>query len=217
MKKSDNLEFFCLTLVAFLLSYVPFIQIPFTWFMTFFHEISHGIGALCTGGSIHKIEIHLQGSGLCYTSGGIRFVVLNAGYIGAVLWGVVIFVMADGMSRKGTNFLVMFFAGFIAISGILYGRDLFTWIILLFLIGVFISIVKLHGTYLMSLSLKFIGLYVLLDAVRAPLHLIDGNHCGDGAALSDLTLIPEIIWVALWLIIGFCGVFYLWKRSNKQV
>ncbi len=143
--------------------------------------------------------------------------VLNAGYIGAVLWGVVIFVMADGMSRKGTNVLALFFAGLIAASGLLYGRDLFTWIILLFLCGVFIIIVKLQGTYLMSLSLKFIGLYVLLDAVRAPLHLIDGNHCGDGAALSDLTMIPEIIWVVLWLIIGFCGIFYLWKRSSKQV
>jgi len=133
--------------------------------MTFFHEISHGIAALLTGGSIEKM-VHISGSGLCYTYGGSRFIVLQAGYIGAVVWGITIYIMAD--TPKNTNILAMFLAGLILMSAVMYGRDIITWAILLFLFGLFISIVKLQGTFLMTLFLKFIGVYVLLDAVRVP-------------------------------------------------
>jgi len=201
--------------VAFVLSYVPFIHIPFTWVMTFFHEISHGMGALLTGGSVEKIQLHLRGSGLTETRGGIRFVVLQAGYIGAVIWGVLIYEMADEISHKITNFLAIFLAGLIAVSALLYGRDVITWVISAAIFGLFVSIIKLQETGLMKLALKFIGIYVLLDAVRAPLYLIDGRNYGDGAQLAGLTGIPEILWVSLWLVIGFGGVFYLWKTSRK--
>lgn len=213
--KSTSLEFSILVGVAFTLSYIPIANIPFTWIMTFFHEISHGIGALLTGGSVKKIQLNLNGSGLCYTSGGIRFIVLNAGYIGAVLWGVLIYEMADNINHKLTNILAMFFAGLIVVSGILYGRDIVTWIVLLIILVLFASIIKIGEAYFMKLALKFIGIYVLLDAVRAPLHLIDGRHYGDGAQLSDLTGAPEILWVLIWLTIGLSGIFVLW-RSNRH-
>ena len=215
-QKSINFEFFMLIGVAFVLSYIPIINIPFTWIMTFFHEISHGIGALFTGGSVEKINLHLLGSGLCYTSGGIRFVVLQAGYIGAVCWGILIYEMADEISHKNTNILSIFLAGLVAITALLYGRDIITWVILLVLIGLFVSITLLQEAHLMKLSLKFIGIYVLLDGVRAPLHLIDGRHYGDGAKLADLTGMPEIFWVLVWLAIGIGGIYILWRAHRNH-
>ncbi len=217
IKKSIRFRFIALVSAAFILSYIPIVNIPFTWIMTFFHEISHGISALVTGGSVEKIKIHILGSGLCYTSGGIRFIILQAGYIGAVIWGIVIYEMADKISHKSTNILAIFLAGLIVVIAVLYGRDIITWIILLILFGLFVSIIKLQEAYFMRLSLKFIGIYVLLDAVRAPLYLIDGRHYGDGAKLSDLTGIPEIIWILIWLAIGIGGALYLWKSSKKPV
>ncbi len=214
-RKSSSLELTILIGVAFILSFVPFIRIPFSWVMTYFHEISHGIGSLITGGSVVKIQLHLMGSGMCYTIGGIRFVVLQAGYVGAVVWGVLIYRMADGMRKKGVNLIAVFLAVLVAVSTILYGRDVITWSILLVLFGLFVSIVKLHETSFVKLSLKFIGVYVLLDAIRAPLQLIDGRHYGDGAKLSDLTMIPEVFWVVLWMVTGIYGVWYLWKSSRK--
>ena len=35
-------------------------------------------------------------------------------------------------------------------------------------------------------------------AVRAPLHLIDGEANGDGADLSRILWVPEGVWIALW-------------------
>jgi len=213
--KKFNMELVVLIITAFILSYIPILNIPFTWIMTFFHEISHGISAFITGGSIEKIHLDISGSGLCYTRGGIRFVVLNAGYIGAVIWGMLIYEMADEISIKSTNILAIFFACLIALSALLYARDIITWVILIILLGLFISITKLQEAYFMKLSLKFIGIYVLLDAIKAPLNLIDGRHYGDGARLADLTLIPEMVWVFIWLSIGIIGALVLWK-ANKE-
>ncbi|MDX8384032.1 MAG: M50 family metallopeptidase [Ghiorsea sp.] len=213
--KKISIEFVLLALAAFVVSYIPLLNIPFTWFMTFFHEISHGLASVMTGGSIEKIVIHLNGSGLCYTTGGYRFIILQAGYMGAVLWGILIYEMADDISHKNTNILAGALAVLVAGFALLFARDLLTWVILLFLISIFVSIVKLQEAYVMKLMLKFIGIYILLDAIRAPLHLIDGRNYGDGASLSNLTGIPEILWVLVWLATGVAGLVYLWNASKK--
>lgn len=216
-KQSQSVEFMTLLGAAFIVSYLPLIHIPFSWIMTFFHEISHGIAALLTGGSIEKIELHLRGSGLCYTRGGVRFLILHAGYIGAVLWGIILYRMAGGIKPKRTNILALSFAALIALSAIFYSRDVITWVIMLILLALSLSILKLKNATLMRWALKFIGLYVLLDGIRAPLHLIDGRHYGDAASLADLTLVPEMVWVGIWFATGLIGVFYLWKSNRRTL
>lgn len=212
--KGSRFEFLALVVTAFFLSFIPLLNIPFSWIMTFFHEISHGIAAMVTGGSIESIRLYLTGRGLCTTSGGIHFFILQAGYIGAVVWGVLIYEMADIINHKRTSILAGCIAGLIGLVALLYGRDLMTWGILFVLFILFVNIIKLQEAYFMKLALKFIGLYVLLDAVRAPLYLVDGRHYGDGAKLADLTAIPEVIWVMLWLGFGVLGVYYLWWRTH---
>ncbi len=216
-KKSLNWSFIGLVAVAMFISYLPIVSIPFAWIMTFFHEISHGIAALLTGGSVDNIRIHLNGSGLCYTQGGIQFIVTFAGYVGAVIWGVLLYMMADRFSHKHANIIAFFLAGLILISALLWGRDVLTWVILAIIFCLFISIIKLQETKVMRLALKFIGIFVLLDAVKAPLNLIDGRHLGDGARLADLAWLPEILWVILWFIIGMGGLLYIWKSDEKRV
>lgn len=210
-----NFEFLILISFAFLFSYVPIIHIPFTWIMTFFHEISHGIAALLTGGSIEKIYIHLMGSGLCYTRGGSRFIILQSGYIGAILWGLLIYKMSAEIKPKHTSLIAVALIIMILLSAILYARDLVTWFILVLIAILFISILKFNNTNFLNLALKFIGIYVLLNAIRSPLYLIDSRHYGDGAKLSDLTGIPEIFWIIIWLFLGIISLLYLFKTSHK--
>lgn len=216
MLKSLNWGFTGLLIAAFIFSYLPIINIPLTWLTTFFHEISHGLAAILTGGSIKKIILHLTGSGLCYTQGGNRFLVMVSGYIGAVMAGIVLYMMADLLNHKKTNIVALCMAGIVAFSALLWGRDILTLIIMTLLFCLFLSIVKLQETELMKWLLKFMGIYVLLDAVKAPLHLIDGKHYGDGANLADLTGIPEILWVILWLVIGLAGLWYFWKINGRH-
>jgi hypothetical protein len=215
--KVTNWSFFAIVAAAFIVSYLPIINIPFTWITTFFHEVSHGLAAMFTGGSVDKIHLHLNGSGLCVTQGGNRFLVPFLGYIGAVLWGMLIFSMAESLNHKNTNIVAMLLAALVGVIALLWGRDILTWIILAVLLILFISIVKLQETRIVKLFLKFIGIFVLLDAIKAPLDLIDGRHYGDGARLSDLTGVPELLFVLVWLVFGFFGACFLWKVNKKKI
>lgn len=201
---------------AFILSYVPILHIPFSWITTFFHEVSHGLMAICTGGTVTKIHLHLNGSGLCTTQGGNSFLVAFAGYSGAVLWGMVIYSMVDWMNHRYANLIAMLLALCMGMVALLWGGDVLTWIILVVLMVFFISIVKLRETRFIKCALKLIGMFVLLDAIKSPLHLIDGRHYGDGARLADITALPELLWVILWFIFGVFGAFLLWNAHKVK-
>ena len=67
---------------------------PIKVFVVILHEFSHGLAAVLTGGSIVKIEISQQVGGVCYTRGGVRFIVASAGYLGSIFWGGLILIIA---------------------------------------------------------------------------------------------------------------------------
>ena len=81
-----------------------FIAIGFLWntlfvyplkiFVVFMHEVSHGLAAIATGGRILEIQINPQQGGHALTQGGSRFWTLTAGYLGSLLWGGVILLLA---------------------------------------------------------------------------------------------------------------------------
>ncbi|MCX5795489.1 MAG: M50 family metallopeptidase [Elusimicrobia bacterium] len=67
---------------------------PIRILVTFLHESSHGLAAVLTGGHIDRITVESNGSGLCWTRGGWRWVILPAGYLGSMFWGGVILILA---------------------------------------------------------------------------------------------------------------------------
>jgi len=215
-KASSPLLFAGLVLGAFMLSYIPVLNWPFAWMMTFFHEISHGIAALLTGGSIESIKLHLRGSGLCTTIGGSGFIIALSGYLGAVVWGMGVYLMADKLNKRHSDEMALFMAGIILVAALFWGRDAITLIIMAIMIAVLLMVMKLQHGGVVKFALKFIGIFILLDAIKAPLHLIDGRHYGDGARLANLSGIPELIWVVVWFTVGVCGLYALWKTTDKR-
>lgn len=216
VKRNSFLTFFGLIVTAFFLSYIPLANLPFSWMQTYFHEISHGIAAILTGGSVMSIELHLLGSGLCTTVGGGRFIVVFSGYFGAALWGAFIYTMVDNVSKKRAVSIAGIMIGMIALSALFWGRDLITLLIMGMMIVPFVMILKTRSQFLVKYFLQFLGIYILLDSIKAPLHLIDGRSYGDGDTLSKLTGIPEIIWVFVWLCIGLGALNILWKQHMKR-
>ena len=70
------------------------VMFPLKVFVVFMHEVSHGLAAYATGGSIVEIEINPQQGGHALTRGGDRFWTLTAGYLGSLLWGGIILLLA---------------------------------------------------------------------------------------------------------------------------
>jgi len=89
---TKRIKFYLLITAAIILGFVPILHLPFGWLETYFHEISHGLAAIFTGGKIENIALRLNGEGVCYTRGGILFFIAFAGYAGAVFWGGALYI-----------------------------------------------------------------------------------------------------------------------------
>ena len=205
-------QFWLFLLAAAIVRQLPLISIPFKWLESYFHEISHGIAALLSGGSIVQIQLFPNGAGLCTTLGGSAFLISFFGYAGAILWGGAIYCLAGKHPR-----LAQMFSGFILLlltcSMIFWVRDFLTFFILTVLMVMLFLTVKLPKlTYLQGLMQLF-GALVLLNSLFSPFYLIDGRNLGDGAALASLTHIPELLWVMLWSGLAVAMAILLGRKS----
>lgn len=207
-------QFFILLFLAIVIKQLPFISIPFNWLESYFHEISHGIAALLTGGDVLRIQLFANGAGLCTTQGGIRFVISFAGYAGATLWGWGIYKLSSIHQKTAQTFSFLLFILLVS-SMILWGRDLLTWFILGVLATLFLFTVKLRKVDYLQKLMQLFGLLILLNSLSSPYYLLDGRHIGDGAALATMTFIPEMLWVFIWFSIAVLALYSLYKSSKK--
>ncbi|WNC70375.1 M50 family metallopeptidase [Thalassotalea nanhaiensis] len=204
-------NFWSLLVVAFVLKETPYIGIPFNWLESYFHELSHGLAALVTGGRILQIELFPNGAGLCTTQGGIAFIIAFSGYAGAVGWGVLIYRIAEFKSSI-SRYFSLFIVFVLALSCILWVRDLLTLVIILILIATFALSIKISHFNFLPVILKLFAIMVLLNSLSSPLYLLDGRGIGDGSALAEITFIPEIVWILIWSAIGIYSIFRLAKK-----
>jgi len=212
MTLSSRQQLILFIAAAFIIDYLPFINLPFLWSETFFHEISHGLAALLTGGMIHNITLSFNGSGVCTTSGGMHFLISFSGYAGSALWGLLIYSVAGTLSQKKAKFMTGIMVVMLVVTLLLWARDVSTIIILLVLLLMYaIPLVK-SLWFSVKFFIQLVGIFVMLDAIRSPLYLLDGRDLGDGASLAQLTGLPEFLWVALWFVIAVGCLYRLWAR-----
>ena len=205
-------QFWLFLLAAVVLRQIPFISIPFNWLETYFHEISHGIAALLSGGRIIKIELFANGAGLCTTQGGNRFFVSFSGYAGAIVWGTMIYISAKSHQRIA-QILSTFIIILLFITLALWARDLLTIFICIVLLALFLLSLKTKNLKTLQLLLQLFGMVVLLNSIYSPFYLLDGRAIGDGASLANLTLLPEFVWVIIWSSLGLATLYFLAKKS----
>lgn len=206
-------HFWIVLVIAAVILQLPFISMPFKWLESYFHEISHGLAAILTGGTIVKIELFPNGAGLCTTRGGSGFFISFMGYAGAALWGTLIYFIASAHQRIAQGFSGLL-AILIVISLVFWVRDLLTLAIIISLLMVILAKLKFSKLTYLQVSLQITGILVLLNSIRSPWYLLDGRNLGDGAALANLTGIPEIFWVFIWFVVGFSGIILLIKSQK---
>ena len=192
---------------------------PFTYpikiFVVFMHEVSHGLAAIATGGRIVEIQINPQQGGHALTQGGSRFWTLTAGYLGSLLWGGLILLLA-ARTHFDNRISILIGLGMVTIS-IFYGKRIFTY---LFGIGFGVALIAI-GFYLSETIndwiLRTIGvtscLYAILDIKSDALDR--SNLRSDARILSELTGIPTKIWGVLWILIAIGLTVWFLYLSGK--
>lgn len=206
-------EFIILSTLALIVSFIPYLKAPFRSIETYFHELSHGLMAVFTGGKIHRIQLNFDGSGHCSTIGGLRIPTLLAGYTGASAAGFAIYYIGTQIQiNQAEDFLYAVLVLFI-FTTLMWVRHIPT-LICIFLMGCLFYLPLKHELYeYTSIYLKFIGIYVCLSAVRSPLDLIDGQDVGDGAELFKYTLLPEGVWIIAWVAFGSYCMYNIYLLS----
>ncbi len=176
---------------------------PLKIFVVFMHEVSHGLAAIATGGSIVELEINPKQGGHALTKGGSRFWTLSAGYLGSLLWGGVILLLA-ARTHFDKAVSVIIGIGMVVIT-IAFGSDMFTY---LFGIGFGVSLIAI-GLFLPEVVndwiLRIIGitscLYAILD-IKSDV-LDRSNLRSDARMLSEeYGILSTELWGLLWIVIA---------------
>jgi len=184
---------------------------PIKLFTVILHELSHGLAAILTGGSMVKIEINAQIGGLCYTRGGSDIIILWAGYLGSMFFGCLFMIIAGKTHlSRFINFIIalallILVIGYIRTPfGIIFG--------ILFSLTLFLCS-RYAPPSLNRAVLLFLGftnaLYAIVDIKD---DLIVRTVAGsDAHAMSHIIPLPPIFWGIVWIALSLFTVFFTLK------
>ncbi|MCA9716561.1 MAG: M50 family metallopeptidase [Myxococcales bacterium] len=191
---------------------------PLKILVVFFHELSHGLAAVATGGQIVEIEVVKEAGGHCITRGGSRFVTLSAGYLGSLIWGGLILLTAarTRLDRGVSVFLGLTLVTMVLLyvrpfAGFGFGFGLGSGV-LLAAAGVFLS------EQVNDFLLRWIGLtsciYAILDIKSDVLDRPELRS--DAAMLGELTSLSPQFWGVVWIVVAILGASVFLLLSCRE-
>ena len=167
---------------------------------------------MLTGGSIESIGLSFDEGGVCRTRGGWPFLILNAGYMGSLLWGALFLVLGERRARA--RGVIAAIGAFTLVVTVVYVRTLFG-----FGYGVaaglaFLAVASKLRSEVSEMLLAAIGatsaLYAVWDVASDV--LLRHSHASDAAALAQLTGVPAIVWGVLWIGLSLAALGYVIRR-----
>lgn len=188
---------------------------PLKLLIVFFHESSHALMTIATGGQVIELEIDRMQGGHVISAGGNRFITLTAGYLGSLIWGVVIYLLAVGSKYDKA---IMFCLGIIIMAvTTLFVRDLFAFGFS-GLTGLFMILVGVKAPMQINdIILRVIGVtsmsYVPLD--------VYSDTIARTSLRSDAFMLAEefggttVLWGTIWLLVSVVILIATLKISLK--
>ncbi len=196
--------------------------VPLKILVVFFHEASHAIMTILTGGSVVSLSVSPDQGGLVLSRGGNRFLTLSAGYLGSLLIGVALLVgatrtKADKAIMTGLGVLMLVIAG-------LYVREVFA---LAFIVGTGVGMLlcaRYLGHNVNDLALRVIG---LTSMIYVPYDIFSDTIARSSLNSDARMLATEFggtpqLWGGLWIAIGIFVILWavrhvLGRNSNLSL
>ncbi len=185
--------------VAFVLLFDSPVVYPFRLFVVFLHEAGHATAALLTGGRVVSIALSPDEGGVCVTRGGVPFVVLNAGYLGSLLFGALFLLL--GRRARNAAPVIGAIGLFTTLAALVYLRTWFgfgyTLAAGLVLLFVALRLRPAASEWLLAAIGSMSMLYAVADIASDVIFRHSG--ASDAAALARLTGIPALVWGLVWI------------------
>jgi hypothetical protein len=218
-KQREVLMVIGLAIASLMLWRVPWLGwlfFPFHVFGIFVHELGHGLAAMATGGEFRRFVV-FPNAGLAETAGGIRWIIVSAGYIGSALFGGLLIIISSwGAPAKD----VLFWLGIaLGIMCILFVRNFFGLAMGAVLTGGLILAGRYLPAYWASGLLLFLAVQSMLNALDSVFDLVKlstyhQNVQTDAQAMAQMTFLPAIVWsllysgVAIAILVGSLNIAY---------
>jgi hypothetical protein len=189
---------------------IKWILYPFTIFSTWIHELCHGLSAILVGGSISKIMIYPDTSGLAYTAANPnrRGFIASAGYQGTAIIGCLLLLFRR--TKRGPRTGTMIIALMMILSACIWIRNVFGFIFI-FIFGIILvgGAWKLPSTYIKNVYI-ILAVTCSLNAITSVHDLFGSNYMVNGTVststdahtMSDVVGGSYILWAVLWLFLA---------------
>lgn len=199
------------TALTIIISYIPFgwaVVYPIRLFVTFIHEGGHAAAALLTFGSVDRLTIFADASGVTYTRGGLSLLIASAGYLTSTLFGAALLVFCrDGARAKA---VLTGTAAIILAITFAFTVDSFSWVTGILLTGGLIGVAIAARPRIAHFLLSFLAVQCCLNALfdLRTLFLISAtsNAHSDAYNMQEVTLIPAVIWAMIWIILSLMAL-----------
>jgi hypothetical protein len=178
-----------------------------------FHELSHAIAAWITGGTVIEIGLFANQGGSTRTAGGWPVVILNAGYVGSLLWGIGLLLLSKVPKRaKLTAYFLSLMLVFVAIGFVRPVISFGFGFALLSAFGLW-SLARFLPADVTSGLIRGLGIFSVLYAVFDIRDDMFGDAgVTDASMLAAATHIPAAVWGVGWLGLSILLVFALRKH-----
>lgn len=186
---------------------------PLKLLVVFFHELSHGLAAVATGGQIREIAVTADQGGWCACPGGDALVTLSAGYLGSLGFGAALVWAATAREVHGRWTLALLGALLVGTTVAYVRRPLPAVLGLgagLALAGAAVRLGRRARAAVLAVLGTTSCLYAVLD-VKSDVLDRPGLR-SDAAALADLTGVPGLAWGLLWIGVSLGVLALLWRR-----
>lgn len=177
------------------------VVLPLVFLNTHVHEMCHAITAAVTGGSVLKIQVFSDGSGVTLTMGGWEWAIASAGYVGASVVGslVVLSSRSERGAKVALGSLLALLVAELAIWLRGDGTGIATNVALIVLIALAVRV--LNGVRLRLLAAA-IGVVLTIAAFESltvlwQISLMAGTM-SDAALMQKLAWLPAWFWVTAW-------------------
>jgi hypothetical protein len=203
--------------IVFILWNVPLFNAalyPLRLFVTYVHEAGHSLMALLTGGEIRGFLVSANGSGLAVTAGGIRALIIPAGYLGAAAFGSILFYVVNRFPRLSETISLLLGASMIVFT-LLFARPDETGAPLALILGVGFGFVLVYMGLRASemFNLLVLNILAVITALNAVLDLyylirfIDASRgivSNDAVAFSEqvMPILPPTLVAIIWAIMS---------------
>jgi hypothetical protein len=213
---------------------LEFLVYPLRLFVTYVHEASHSLAAIITGGSVNSFTVSANGSGLAITTGGARAFILPAGYLGAALFGSMLFFLTNRIPRWVRG-LSVFIGAFMIVFTLMFARPDETGSLVALFIGLgFGAIMLLMGwkapRIINQFLLNTLAVMTALNAVLDVWMLVSYSDAGRGEISNDAAafaseftpLLPTAVVAFIWslaaaIMLGIAVYFGMIKPLSQEL